>query len=119
MLERLQRIAIRLRPLLPLAVAVGVGGLAVFLWSSTRNVPAERDTYLIPGLLATLWGALLFTFITGLRQVPALPAPQDSLWRRLRARLARGVQHVIAWLILGAAAAALFMSFRLLALWWR
>jgi hypothetical protein len=117
MLERLQTVALMLRPVLPLAVVLGVGGAAVFLWAATRTGPTQGDALLIPGALAILWGAVLFAFITGFRNVPAPPRPVQPLWARTRARLTRGFHTLIAWIMLGATAVALFVSFRLLSLW--
>lgn len=117
MLERLQTIARLLRPALPLAVLLGVGGAVTFLWAVTRTGPTPGDDLLIPGALATLWGAVLFAFITGFRSVTAPPEPAQSRWVRLRARLARGIQTLIAWILLAATAVALFVSVRLVGIW--
>jgi hypothetical protein len=117
MLERLQSLARMLRPALPLAVLMGVGGTAVFLWAATRTGPTPDDALLIPGALATLWGAVLFAFITGFRSVTAPPEPAQSLWARARARLSRGFHTLIAWALLAATGVALFVSFRLLGVW--
>lgn len=117
MLERLQRIAVRIRPLLPLSVVLGLAGVAVFLWSAATGGAGEEDGFLIPGLLATLWGAILFVLITGFRNVPPPAGPQHSFGIRLRIRLARASYHLMAWFIVGASLAALIMSYRLLMLW--
>jgi hypothetical protein len=117
MLERLQIAARWLRPVLPLAVVVGLAGVVLFLWSAAAGGGGQEDGRLILGLLATLWGALLFTLITGFRQVPAQADPQQRLAQRLKTRLARACYVVMAWLMLGAAAISVLMTYRLLALW--
>ena len=114
MIEALQKIAVRLRPLMPVAVLLGVAGCALFTWSA---VTVKNDGYLAPGLLAALWGAWLFTLISGFSAVPPPARQQQPLRKRLRIQLARAGYTLMAWIILASGLVALFMTFRLLALW--
>lgn len=114
MLETLQKIAVRLRPLMPLSVILGVIGAALFAWSAAV---ADGEGYLIPGLLVALWGAWLFALITGFREVPPSAHQHQPLTVRFRTRLARAGYGAMAGIILASGVAALFLSYRLLALW--
>jgi hypothetical protein len=114
-LERLQRTARLLRPVLPLAVLLGVAGAIVFLWAAAGG--DRGDGALILGLVATLWGALLFALITGFRQVPPPTDPRLPLGARLRSRVARGAYAIMAWAMLGAAVISVIMTYRLMMLW--
>lgn len=114
MLERLEKITRGLRPLMPFSAVLGVAGAGLFAWSAAV---AEADDYLIPGLLAALWGAWLFTLVTGFRDVPPPASGQQSLRARSRVRLARIGFGVLAWILLAAGLAALFMTWRLLVVW--
>ena len=113
MLEKLQKVSGLLRPLTPLAVLLGLAGLGLFAWSA---VTSDGDGYLIPGLLAALWGAWLFTLITGFRSVPPPAGGQERFAARFRTRLARAGYGLLAWIVVGAGLAALFMTYRLLTL---
>jgi hypothetical protein len=117
MLERLQITARWARPALPVSVVVSLAGVTLFLWSATAGGGGQEDGWLILGLLATLWGALLFTLITGFREVPGPAESRQRLVQRLKIRLARAGYVVMAWLMLGASAISLLMTYRLLALW--
>jgi hypothetical protein len=112
--EALQKLASHLRPLMPLSVAVGVAGCALFTWSA---VTQQGDGYLAPGLLAAVWGAWLFTLISGFNDTPPQARRQQSWRTRLEVRLARTGYTVMAWIILVSGLVALFMTYRLLALW--
>jgi cbb3-type cytochrome oxidase maturation protein len=116
MLERLQKAAEWLRPLLPVAVVLGIAGVIVFLWAAAAG-GGQDDGALILGLVATLWGALLFALITGFRQIPPPASNQQSLVLRIKAQLTRGAYVVMAWAMAGAAALSLLMTYRLLMLW--
>jgi hypothetical protein len=122
MLKRFQQVASRLGRLLPVAVLVGIAGAILFLWAAmgtSTEDGARDDGFLILGLIATLWGALLFALITGFREVPA-PVDTTLPWfRRTRARLRRGVYLLMAWVMLGAAGIAVMMTYRLAMLWMR
>lgn len=114
MLETLQKITLRLRLLLPLAVVLGCAGAAVFVWSVAT---ADGDGYLAPGLLAAMWGAWLFTLVTGFRSVPPPAGDQQPFRTRFRSRMIRAGYTLMAWILLGAGLAALFLTWRLLVLW--
>lgn len=117
MLERLQSVANWLRPLLPVAVLLGTAGALLFLWAAVAG-GTQDDGLLIFGLIATLWGALLFALITGFRHIPPTVDPALPWFRRMRAHLARGAYVLMAWAMLAAAAMAVMMTGRLLTLWW-
>jgi hypothetical protein len=117
MLERLQRAAGWLRPALPVAVLGGLAGVALFLWSAVAGGGGQHDGWMILGLIAALWGALLFALITAFRQLPAPADPQQGFVQRLKARVGRALYVAVAWLMLTAAAVSLLMTYRLLSLW--
>lgn len=117
MLEKLQKTAHWLRPVLPVSVLLGIAGVALFLWSAAAGGGRQDDGALILGLIATLWGALLFALITGFRQVPPPVSDRQPMLSRVRTRLARGAYVLMAWAMLGATAVSLLMTYRLLMLW--
>jgi hypothetical protein len=120
-LERFEQVAGRLAGLLPVAVLVGVAGAGLFLWAAATGTRsgdgASDDGLLILGLIAALWGALLFALITGFREVPAQVDTALPWFRRMRARLRRAAYLLMAWVMLGAAGVAVMMTYRLAMLW--
>lgn len=103
--------------MLPVAVAAGLAGVALFFWSAVARDGGQDDGPLILGLIVALWGALLFALITGFHHVPAPVDPQQRLVQRLKTRLTRGCYVVMGWLMLCAGAISALMTYRLLALW--
>lgn len=114
MVTVLQRIAWRLRPLTPLAVVLAAAGLATFGWSV---LSADGDRVLIPGLLCAVWGAWLFTLITGFSSLQPPPDPAQPWRLRLRRRLAWAGYRIMAAAVIGGGLAAAFLTLRLLVLW--
>lgn len=100
--------------MLPVAVAGGLGGAGAFLWSALNP---DGPDYLIPGLIAMLWASLVFTLVVSFQTVPPPPDPQAPWHRRWRQTLARGGSWLLAWLIVGGALTATWLSLRLLLLW--
>lgn len=113
MVELLQAIALRLRPLMPLSVAVMLAGLGLFAASVTMT---DRDGWLVAGLLAALWGGWLFTLLSGFHGPPPPADARQPLRMRLRLRLARAAHVVLAWVLIGAGLAGLFVTVRLVVL---
>jgi hypothetical protein len=113
MVELLQAIAVRLRPLVPLSLAVTLAGLGLFAASALM---VDGDAWLVAGLLAALWGGWLFALLTGFRVIPPAADVRQSLGSRLRLRLARAGYVALAWALLAAALVAGFVTFRLVTL---
>lgn len=113
MLRLLQTLAIQLRPLAPLALAVFAVGVVAFAALVIRGAP---DRHLAGALLAAIWGGWWLTLLTAFGRAPAEPWHAGSLRARLRRRLARAGYLTMAWLLVASGLAAALLSVRLLML---
>lgn len=87
MLEVFQALSIRLHWLRPVALAITVVFAGLFAYAIfTTNSP---DSYLTTGLIGTMWGLLLVTFLNIFPAVPLPPTPEQSVWQRIKVRLRR------------------------------
>ena len=113
-LERLQKIARFLRPLRWVALFALVVSVVTFIFSV---IEADRDYYLIPSVVGTMWAMLLFAFITGFQVIPDRAPANGSFTERITAQIARGSYWILAILTGVASLAAVSLTFRLLVIW--
>lgn len=66
-------------------------------------------------LVLTLWGLLVFTFLSLFRFPPPLLLPHDSLWERVRTRLRLAGYHLLAAMVTFTGLTLLSMSLKLIA----
>ncbi|HSH43974.1 MAG TPA: hypothetical protein VK973_17760 [Arenicellales bacterium] len=118
MIDALQRIAVRFRPLRQVAVILGLGclvALAVVLLSPPAAGGGDR--YLVPALIGFIWSLSAYGFIDTFQSVPArLDMPRGML-ARMRRAAARGWYWFLAILFAASTLAALLLTFKLGAYW--
>lgn len=94
MLLRLHRLALRLRPFLPLCYVLGFGGAVLALWLILRDDTSPALLNLALGV--TIWSLMLFAFIRLFQAIPPPVLPGDSFFVRLRARCKLALYHLLA-----------------------
>jgi hypothetical protein len=111
-LLRLHKLALWLRPVLPLCYLLGFAGLVLAVIGLLRNNTGDADLSL--GLGLAMWALLLFAYIRLFQSIPPPVLPQDALLDRLRSRIQLMLYHVLALAMLLVGAALIAMSVKLL-----
>ena len=119
MIDKLQRVAGRLQFLRLPAMVLGLVSLAAMITIIVSSKSHEDDYYLMPSVVGLLWSMASYSFLVNFCSVPE---KSDSSWK-LVARLKRSAVRAGYWLLtvlfflttLG----ALFVSYRLIAIWLR
>lgn len=114
MLYRLHRLALHLAPLRPWCLALAIPGLALILYILAGN--GTNNLLLRLALVFTLWGLLLFAFLSLFRKIPPPVLPHDRWWERLLARIRLAACHLIVLLVALATLVLLSISLKLLTL---
>ncbi|WP_026971850.1 hypothetical protein [Aliagarivorans marinus] len=107
-LQRIQGNQFWLRPLGLLLGAVGL----VLMSVSLLRFSASSDAQLLSGLLALLWGAMLYLLCSYSAQQPHLPA-KASWFSRIKFKLKRLVFNTMGLIVLLIALASVLLSLRL------
>jgi len=118
MIDVLQRVAVRFRPLRHVAVILGLGCLAalgVVLFSPPAA--AGGDRYLVPALIGFIWSLSAYGFIDTFQSVPARLETPRGMLARIRRAVARGWYWLLAILFAASTLAALLLTFKLGAYW--
>jgi hypothetical protein len=108
----LHKLALRLRPLLPLCYLLGFAGVLLAGVALLRNHSDDVDLSI--GLGMAMWALLLFAFIRLFQSIPPPVLPQDAFLDRLRGRIQLMMYHVLALAVLIVGATLVGMSFKLL-----
>lgn len=112
MLELFQALAIRLAWLRPVAILVTVGFAALFVYAAlAANAP---DSFFAAGVAGTVWGLLLFVFLAMFPNVPALPPPSQTRWRRFVVRMRRAGYGLLVFAVLAVMAMSMSLTLKLL-----
>jgi len=112
MLEVFQALAIRLHWLRPVAMVIAVLFGVFFIYAIfAENAP---DNHLTTGIIGTLWGLLLLTFLNIFPTVPPLPNPEQSLWQRIKLRLRRSGYLLLMVAVLALTFACVWVTLRLI-----
>ncbi len=108
-LERLQRVAARLRPLRWPLLAVLLLSIGAFAAATIGRAPAN---WAQPAFIGGIWSLLTLSFVTGFRAVPA--RIERGLLRRGLRSLHRGAYWLLALLTVVATVATALLTLRLL-----
>jgi len=117
-IDALQRIAVRIRLLRYVAVALGLACLAALgfiLFAAPASGDASR--FLAPAIVGFIWSLSAWGFIDTFQSVPAKTSPGDGLAARIKRTLARAWFWFLAALFAVATLAALFLTFKLGSVW--
>jgi len=115
MLLTLHKIALGMKWCRPLAILLGITGLAgvaASLFVLNKNL----GHLLEPSLILTLWGMMLFSFIQLFQKIPPPVLPHDDFLTRLGTRIILAIYTLLAFLVILVSCILLWMSFRLISL---
>jgi hypothetical protein len=112
LLLRLHKLALRLKPLLPLCYLLGFVGLVLTVLGLVQRGADEADLSI--GLGLTMWALLLFAFIRMFQSIPPPVLPKDPFLDRLRGHIQLMLFRLLAFAVLGVGAVLVAMSFKLL-----
>lgn len=118
LIDSLQKIALRLRPLRYAALVLGVlclGALAVIVF--VAPAAGEHNRYLVPAMVGFIWCLSAWGFIDTFQSVPERAGRQHGFFARIKLHLSRGWFWLLAILFAGSTLAALFLTFKLGAFW--
>jgi len=115
MLLTLHKIALGMKWCRPLAILLGITGLAGVL-ASLFVVNENLGHLLEPSLILTLWGMMLFSFIQLFQKIPPPVLPHDDFLTRLGTRIILAIYTLLAFLVILVSCILLWMSFRLISL---
>lgn len=116
MIDTLQRIARRLRPLRHVALILAFACLAALL-VIVFGLPAASDAnrFLVPALVGFIWSLSAYGFIDTFQSVPARMDRAGGWMARAGRSLVRAWFWCLAALLGGSTLAALFLTYRLIA----
>ena len=117
MIDSFRKIADSIKPLKPLAVAVGLLCFIVVVVTVFTSKTPEGDRYLIPAVVGLLWSLSSYVFIGYFASVPDKIGPSQSLLRRMKSRVHRGWYWFIALAFTATTLVAAFLSYRLVSFW--
>lgn len=117
MLDKLQKIALSLRPLSSalLIIALVALGYAVYVLLASRS--QEDDLYLIPALVLFTWATMARSFISLFVHVPARASNEKKFVTRLKACISRIPYYCFLVLFVVATGFLLLTSWQLSSAW--
>ena len=107
----LHRLALQLRPLLPLCYVIGPGAAAVALVLLLYG--EAEDQWLSLALGLSIWALMLYAFIHSFQSIPPPVLPQDSFFERLQNRCRLALYHLLAVALVVIALMLVSMSVKL------
>jgi hypothetical protein len=113
MLLTLHRFAVRIKWARPVAIVLGLAGLAgliASLFASGGNL----GHLLEPSLVLMLWGMMLFSFIQLFQRIPPPVLPHDDFMTRLGGKIILACYSSLAFLVVVVSCALAWMSLRLI-----
>lgn len=120
MIDTLQRIAVRIRPLRRVAVVLGVAclaGLAMIIFVAPASGDSNR--FLVPAIVGFIWCLSAYGFIDTFQFVPEKLDREHGFFARIKRGASRAWFWFLALLFGGSTLAALFLTFKLGAVWLR
>lgn len=115
LLFRLHKLALELRPLLPLCYLLGFSGAVLSTYLLFREASSSSQLLGV-ALGLTVWALLLFAFIRLFQSIPAPVLPGDSFLERLWSRCKLALYHMLALGVVIIGAVLLSMSLKLLSI---
>lgn len=119
MIDRLQRIAYRIRFLRLPSVALGSLCVASIVVILIFTGPRGGERWLMPSFIGLLWSISAYSFIVAFRSVPSRPDDTLRSIGRIKRRIARGWYWFIGMVFLAASVGVLVASFRLASIWFK
>jgi hypothetical protein len=118
MIDVLERVARRFRPLRHVAVVLGVGCLAALAYILFLAPPtSDSNRYLVPALVGFIWCLSAWGFIDTFQSVPGRAGRKQGLFTRLKRSAARAWFWFLALVFGASTLAALFLTFKLGVFW--
>ena len=79
----------------------------------------EEDFFLIPSAVGILWSIAAYSFLISFHTVPHKAEKSWKFFKRLKRNIARGGYWLMGIVFLGTTIGALFVSYRMIAIWLR
>ena len=118
MLDKLKSLSVKTRPILTLFILIAFGGFAVFIATLLQLSDVVRESYLIPSGIAALWALAAWVMSSSFQHVPEL-TPSLGFFKRMKARLVRLFFYLITLGFIGLSGFILFVTLRMLSVWFR
>lgn len=118
MIDTLQRIAVRIRPLRYVALVLGAAclvALAVIIFGTAAAGGGNR--FLVPAIVGFIWCLSAYGFIDTFQSVPERMDRAHGWFSRIKRSMFRAWFWVLAVLFGGSTLAALFLTFKLGSYW--
>lgn len=118
MIDTLQRIAVRMRPLRHVAVVLGLAclaGLVMIIFAAPASGDSNR--FLVPAIVGFIWCLSAYGFIDTFQSVPQKVDPRHGVFSRIKRRVSRAWFWFLAVLFGASTLAALFVTVRLGSVW--
>lgn len=114
MLEKLQKVALIIRPLsVPALIGVPVFSV-LFVMNIFEVQPVSNPDYLIPIVIGLLWSIFLYSFVGSFQEIPEPPQPNHKFFSRVKARFARVLYWLLALITVFTSVGVVVISVRLL-----
>lgn len=118
MIDTLQKLAVRIRPLRYVAVVLGLACLAALAFIVFAMPAASAgNRYLLPAIVGFVWCLSAYGFIDGFQSVPERARRADGFFARVRRTVFRAWFWLLAVVFAASTLAALFLTFKLGGVW--
>ena len=117
MIDRLSVFLKNIIWLKPLFFLTTVTAFIVFGYIVFFAKGADKDVYIIPCIVSTLWSLICWLLLSLFPYVPPRADKQKRFVIRLKIRLIRGVYHIGSLIFVALSGLVLLLTFRLLNVW--
>lgn len=119
MIDKLQRIAQTIQILRLPSIVVGLISLVVIVGIVFISRSNEGERFLIPSIAGLLWAISAYSFIVIFRFVPGKTDQSLNFLGKLKRYTLRGWYWFIGVFFLATTMAVMFVTCRIVAVWWR
>ena len=117
MIESLVGLSKRLFWMKPIIFLIGIGFFGLFLYTLLSTNAIEKDVYLIPSVLGTIWSLLFMSLVSMFSNVPSKPVPSEVFFTKLKIRFKRGLYHCLGALFIVLTIAVIVLSIKMFGVW--
>jgi len=117
MLDKLQKIALALRPLSRVFLIVAMLGLCFGVYVLLVSSSQADDLYLIPALILFTWATMARSFVNLFAHVPLRASNEMAFSKRVKTRLSRALYYCFFLLFAIATGFLLLTSWQLSSAW--
>jgi len=117
MIDRFRNIAHSVSWLRTPSILIGVTCLIGFVYIVLTSTSHEGDTLLIPSIVGFIWATTTAALLSTFANVPPIPDPKYSFFRRVWIRVIRGWYWAIGLLFIATSFAALILTYRMISIW--